>query len=147
MESSKGAIERFLETTARDVGQIPGWNKLAALCRRTGDLRCVANSLLQICEIPGVGLAAISNAANTLNSIIGSPELNLDWTEKRAIVIRIIFAMKPYVNDVDATDCSRLAWLHLRIGNLESARKLTQQGLALDPSNEFCLRLVQRLFG
>ncbi len=142
---AKAAVERFLEATPRDERQLAGWNRLSVLCRRTGELRCLTNCLLQICQLPGVGLPAISNAANALNSVFSDPDLDLDWYEKTTLVNRVISAMKLYITDIDPTDCSRLAWLYLRIGDHDCARRLTQQGLALDPNNEYCLRLAQRL--
>jgi len=140
------AVDRFLESTPHDQRQLVGWERKALLCRRSGDLRSVVHCLLQICELPNVGLRAISDAANTLNSIILNPDLKLEWNEKNAAVNRVIAAMKGYIVEVDATDCSRLAWLYMRIGDHECARRLTQQGLNLEPSNEYCLRLEQRLF-
>jgi len=114
--------------------------------RKSGDLRGVADCLLHICELPAVGLRAVSDAANTLNSIIGSPEFDLEWHERNRVVNGVIRAMKEYAIEMDATDCSRLAWLYLRLGDHDSARRLTQQGLSLEPNNEYCLRLAQRLF-
>jgi hypothetical protein len=145
-EMAMNAVERFLESTPRDNRQLVGWERKVLLCRRSGDLRSAVHSLSQICELPKVGLHAISDAANTLNSIILNPDLKLDWNEKTAVVNRVIAAMKGYISEVDATDCSRLAWLYMRIGDHECARGLTQQGLVLDPTNEYCLRLEQRLF-
>jgi hypothetical protein len=145
LESAKAAVERFLEATSRDK-QLSGWTRLETLCRRSGDLRCLTNCLLQICEVPGVGLAAISNAANTLNAIFANPDVDLEGHEKTVIVNRVIAAMRLHIAEVDATDCSRLAWLYVRVGDLDCARRLTQQGLSLDSSNEYCLRLTQRLF-
>jgi hypothetical protein len=49
----------------------------------------------------------------------------LDWNEKNAVANRVIAAMKNYIAQVGATDCSRLAWLYLRVGDLECARRLT----------------------
>jgi len=146
LSRTKGAIERYLEATPHDATQLDGWERLAAVCRKTHDTRCVVHALLQLCELPNVGLHAISNAANTLNGIFGSPECSLDWQEKTTTANRVIKAMRAYIADVDATDCSRLAWLYVRIGDHESARQLTKLGLSLDPSNEYCLRLAQRLF-
>ena len=93
-----------------------------------------------------MGLAAISNAANTLNAIFANPDVDLEGHEKTVIVNRVIAAMRLHIAEVDATDCSRLAWLYVRVGDLDCARRLTQQGLSLDSSNEYCLRLTQRLF-
>lgn len=145
LESAKAAVERFLEATPRDQ-QLGGWNRLGTLCRRSGNLRCLTSCLLQICELPGIALDAISNSANTLNSIFSNPDLDLDGHDKTAIVNRVIAAMNLHIPESDATDCSRLAWLYIRIGDFDCARKLTQQGLSLDPSNEYCIRLMQRLF-
>ncbi len=145
-EMATNAVERFLESTPQDNRQLVGWERKVLLCRRSGDLQGAVHCLLQICELPKVGLNAVSDAANTLNSIILNADLKLDWNEKTAVANRVIAAMKGYISEVDATDCSRLAWLYMRVGDLECARRLTQQGLVLDPANEYCLRLAQRFF-
>ena len=46
---------------------------------------------------------------------------------------------------LSATDCSRLAWLMLNLGNEERARDVAKRGLEKDPSNEHCAKLVDRL--
>ncbi len=144
LERADGAIGRFLENTPNDAKQLAAWERKAVLQRRIGDLRSSVYCLLQACELPRVGLRAISDAANTLNSIF--PDLQLEWHERNTVVNRVIVAMTGYAGELDATDCSRFAWLYLRIGDHESARRLTQQGLDLDPNNEYCLRLTRRFF-
>jgi hypothetical protein len=49
------------------------------------------------------------------------------------------------VQSLDATDLSRLAWLHLHTNNDSRARELAELGLGLDPENDHCWRLSQRL--
>ena len=146
LDGARNAVERYLESTRPNASQLTAWEKKIVLLRKSGDLRGVVHCLMQICELPAVGLRAISDAANTLNSVIGSQELDLEWHEKAAVVNRVIKAMKEYAIEGDATDCSRLAWLYIRLGDNDSARHLTQQGLNLEPNNEYCLRLAKRLF-
>jgi len=52
--------------------------------------------------------------------------------------------MEPHIDEFDATDCSRLAWLYLKINAEDKARALIDKGLALDPFNEYCLKLKDK---
>jgi hypothetical protein len=45
----------------------------------------------------------------------------------------------------DATDCSRLAWLFLRLGDQDSAARLADEGLQLTPDHEHCSNLKSKL--
>jgi len=47
--------------------------------------------------------------------------------------------------EADATDLSRLAWLHLHLHDPVRAREVAEEGLDIDAENEHCNRLLNRL--
>jgi len=53
--------------------------------------------------------------------------------------------MRPRMAEANATDCSRLAWLLLRSGREDEAREWTLKGSNMDPDNEHCQSLADRL--
>jgi hypothetical protein len=54
-------------------------------------------------------------------------------------------AMERHIDELTATDCSRLAWLYLNIRREDRAREIAKIGLDRDPNNEHCMNLVRRL--
>ena len=49
------------------------------------------------------------------------------------------------LSEATATDCSRLAWLHLSLGDEEAARQIVREGLKKYRGNEYCRNLAERL--
>ena len=47
--------------------------------------------------------------------------------------------------EADATDLSRLAWLYLHLHDSRRASEIVEEGLVIDPENEYCNRLARRL--
>ncbi len=61
------------------------------------------------------------------------------------ILGQVIRKMENELNKHSATDCSRLAWLYLNIGNSERALDIVKRGLERESTNEYCLRLISKL--
>ena len=53
--------------------------------------------------------------------------------------------MELCLRKLTATDCSRLAWLYLNVGNDDRARDIARLGLERESDNYYCLKLVERL--
>lgn len=140
-ERTLEVLNRYLETGPANDEQRKTWELTARMYRRRGDWLGYIDSSVRIAELPDADLITVSGAANTLNSV----KTELDPSQKRDFVRRLITAMDPKIIDGDATDCSRLAWLFLQDGNERRARELVRVGLRLDPENEFCLNLVRKL--
>ncbi len=87
--------------------------------------------------------------ANRLNNRIRAfKEQSIDdaWSQEvLAHLDRVTRTMEKHLNGMSGTDCSRLAWLYLNIGNSERAREVAMIGNSRDRENEHCLRLLQRL--
>lgn len=53
--------------------------------------------------------------------------------------------MELHLQEASATDLSRLAWLHLHVGDEQRALEVAELGLRRDPDHLFCERLVEKL--
>jgi hypothetical protein len=122
----------------------PAWKKLAEYCRRSEDWNGEIHALVAMAEIPNTTLEEISNAANRINGIFVSHQLLLG-DERNLLVARLAKVMEPQINEFNATDCSRLAWLYLKLHLEDRARALVDKGLALEPFNEYCLKLKDKI--
>jgi hypothetical protein len=87
----------------------------------------------------------VSAAATRFNRLRYENVLDLDSDEKRLMAERLREIMAERIEEADATDCSRLAWLCLHLSNPEEARQYTEIGLARDSTNQHCLRLQSKL--
>jgi hypothetical protein len=101
------------------------------------------NALFRIAELPGASYGDISIAANVLNRTLSVRLLPIDGDEKRAMIDKVAGLMQSRISEANATDYSRLAWLYVNIGQVDEARQLAGEGLGLDPTNSYCLRLME----
>ena len=63
-------------------------------------------------------------------------------SEKRVLVEPLISAMEQRLDECDADDLSRLAHLYRGLENHHRAREIAALGIAKDPDNLHCLRLL-----
>ena len=96
-------------------------------------------------SLPDTPFSLISNLANKINGLLYRFELSLDSEEKQIIVKQLVQLMERRIQEADASDFSRLAWLALRLRDEARAKKYTELGLKKDPNNEYCLKLVEKL--
>jgi hypothetical protein len=144
IDRSKAAVRRYLETAEGQTEQRAAWERLGGLCRQTGDWLGEAHAVVEAVLGPRAPFRAMSNAVNRLNNIFKLHGV-LDTYEKETLVRRLIEAMEGRLDEADATDYSRLAWLSLQLGDEMAARRFTSQGLRLDVDNEYCVKLARRL--
>lgn len=141
---ARGAIERYLEATSRTREQTLAWQKRSEYCRELEDWPCEIQSQVELGTLPGIPFTEISNAANRVNSALRFHQF-LDVFEIKVLIRKLVDVMAARIEaEGDATDCSRLAWLHLRLGDEVEADRLVDQGLCLDPKNEHCGKLKER---
>ncbi|MGE0598964.1 MAG: NB-ARC domain-containing protein [Dehalococcoidia bacterium] len=147
-EASQDAIDaakRFVEDASQkedSAAAYPGWIRLAQLHRRGGDR---LQELLALVEagVCSDSMNQISDAANRVNSLLS--DYLPDSDDKRLLVRRLSVEMERRLSDATATDCSRLAWLYLHMGQDVDARRLTSLGLRLEGNNQYCQALATRL--
>lgn len=101
------------------------------------------NAAVQIAELPDSTLHVISNTVNTFNSV--KREFDIQPEQLKAFARRLAAAMEARITEANATDCSRLAWLHMLTGSQARAYEIVQIGLTKEPENEHCRKLEGRL--
>lgn len=136
------ALRRYIEGVPDDP---KAWKRLASLCEKTNDLSGEVQALVEHSQLPGVPFSVPSDAANRLNKLLGFGRLHLDTDEKEILAQRLVTVMSDRIEEADATDCSRLAWLCMHLHDNDRAKKFTLKGLSIDPSNEYCLKLKNTL--
>jgi NB-ARC domain len=144
IDRARSAIERYLESTARAREQMYAWQKRSEYCRQVEDWHGEVQSQVEIGTLPDMPFTEISNAANRVNSALRFHQF-LDIYEINVLTRKLVDTMASRIDaEGDATDCSRLAWLHLRLGNEGEADRLIDQGLTMEPTNEYCGKLKEQ---
>ena len=69
----------------------------------------------------------------------------LEIEEKSMLLRDSVSVLESRYEELNATDCSRLAWLNLRHHDAQEAMKITKHGLSIDPNNEHCKSSLDRL--
>ena len=147
---AKEYLRRYLEV-GPDSSRGAVWLKLASRCRSSEDATGEIHALCEAALLSSSMAEDVGSYANRLNGRIR--DLKADgieeaWSpEVHDLLNKVIGKMERFLEDLTATECSRLAWLYLNVSNDERARDIARVGLAKEPQNEYCLRLVHRLDG
>jgi hypothetical protein len=147
-EQAKTYLRRFLET-AQAHEKLEAWLRLADVCRSTNDAVGEVHALSEAALLPAIAAEEIGRLANRINNRIRDLKgrrIEDAWSpEVRSLIERVAMAMERHIDELSATDCSRLAWLYLNIRREDRAREIAKIGLDRDPNNEHCMNLVRRL--
>lgn len=139
------SVREYLIDAKDEAERLSGWGRVAQLARRIGDVAAEVHALVQAAECATVPMSVLSNAVFRVNEALGERRDALDFDEKPILLGRLAKVMGARVDEADAYDLSRLAWLHIRLDEERRAYELAALGLERDQWNEHCLRLVTRL--
>lgn len=141
LDKAKEAIRNFLETAEEPSQLLMGWERLAILCRRTQDYNGELQALVEIASIPKISFYRISSAVNRWNQLSRQQFIPMASDERQILARKLVNIMESRADEMDATDCSRVAWVCLSLGDEAKAWAFTCRGLELEPDNEYCQRL------
>ena len=147
-ERAKEYLRNYLgdATTPERLG---AWWKLADLCQLSQDPVGEIHALSEAALLVASDQEELGSLANHLNTRIRDfkDRSGMDtWSGKvRGFLERVIGAMEQRFKQLSATNCSRLAWLHLNVGNQERALDVAKSGVEREPENEHCQNLIRKL--
>jgi hypothetical protein len=142
-DEAKDAIRRFLESdSASHDKRRAAWASLTQLCRDTSDVVGEMHALVELCEVPATSISTISASLNRWNEIAGQTPLATD--EKQILAKQLFAIVEERVNELNATDCSRVAWLCRGVRDVTKALSYAERGLALDSTNYHCQNFIER---
>ena len=144
----RDALRRYLESaTGGDAAAV--WTRVANLCKLDGDYSGEIHALVEVCQVEGALLDEISGAANRINGVCAEIKAKglsvLGSDERRGLLNRAAKRLVAHRTELDATDCSRLAWLYVQMGETEQALVYARRGFELEPENYYCVGLMERL--
>jgi hypothetical protein len=147
VDKAKECVRRYIETSPQDKSELSAaWGYLAQLCSQTGDWTGEIQALVEMSQLPDIPFYEISNSVNRVNLLFNQQFYVLDSEEKKIISRKLAEVMEGRIFDEgDATDCSRLAWLLIRLRDKYKAKQITDYGLSVEPDNEYCKKLLVQL--
>ena len=147
-DRAKKYVRNYLESASIPDRQ-SAWLKLADLCHSSQDPVGEVHALSEAALLPTSDLDNLGSFANRLNNRIRDLKgrsIADAWSgEIRELLERVIEAMETRLKDLSATNCSRLAWLYLNIGNSQRALDVAKFGSEQEPGNEHCQNLILKL--
>ena len=148
VNQAKEYVRRFLES-ATISDKKAAWQKLADLCQSSNDAIGEVQAISEAALLPMSDQEDLGRFANRLNNRIrdlkGQSNEVARSTEVRKLLENVIRVMENRLLELSATNCSRLAWLHLNVGNQEKARDVAKLGVDRESTNEHCQKLISRL--
>jgi hypothetical protein len=90
LPDAKEAVKRYLEAVPRGVDQVRGWERLALLCERTHAFERFVDAEASLCEVPGVPLNTMSDAAATALALLSKPLYRSQPFESRKNVKQMV---------------------------------------------------------
>ena len=148
IELAKTYLRSFLESATSKERQ-SAWERLAELCEMSGDTLGEVHAMCEVALLPTSTHLVLGNVANRLNNRIRElkdQSIEDAWSpEVGELLSKVIQAMENCLRELSATNCSRLAWLHLNVGNRDRALDVALIGKTKDPLNHYCQKLIDRL--
>ena len=147
---AKEYLRRYLEVAPESSKEVV-WLKLGDLCRSSDDFTGEIHALCEAALLSSSKVDDLGRYANRLNGRVR--ELKSDGVEEarspevQDLLHKVTGKMESHLGELTATDCSRLAWLYLNVGNEDRARDIARFGIAREPQNDYCLKLVEKLDG
>ncbi|MFD6140560.1 NB-ARC domain-containing protein [Promicromonospora sp. NPDC060271] len=141
-DGSRVSVSKYLESKPTDES---AWRQLITLYKRASDPLGEMHARLQLAELTRPDYKELSTAASRLNGMLSRREIEVDADERRLMVRKLRQLLEERVVEADANDLSGLGWLCMHDKDAESALKWAQAGLAKEPDNEHCLKLLRRV--
>lgn len=141
---AKDELKRFLENDLSSQNAAEAWKLLGHACYQTGDALGEVHAFVERSQVSSISFHDLSNTATRLNQLLRDSGLEIDREQKRDLANRLLFVLDQRIEEADANDLSRMAWLAIHCGREVDARNYVQIGQKLDSNNYHILRLRQR---
>lgn len=145
LKKARNCANRFIETSPSSHDAVRAWSMVLEYAWRMRDYPEVVRAAAAMAKIPGVPFQTLSSNAHRVNQVFGTSAGWMRTPEDRAAVVQVVKTMEVRLAEGGASDCSRLAWLHLHMHDLAGAMRAVEMGLIRDNRNEHCRKLRDRL--
>jgi len=140
---AQAAFQKLAEFSNDVEEKRTAWEGLIGFYAKSNDVLSELHAIVELCVLDGSSARTVSNGLNRWNQIYKKLPLNSD--ERRALVSRLIALAERFQDEFDATDFSRAGWASLTINEEDRARAFVEKGIAIDPRNDHCIGLINKL--
>ena len=141
-------LKRSLEEITLGFDNRQAWYRLAFLYRQTGNVVGCLDAFLRVADIEKPDLNSTSSMVNYVNYAISNlSHSDMDSHRRASLLEPLRGLMEQFRRQASATDLSRLSWLHIHLGDPDTALSTAREGLEKEPENLHCQRIVTRLTG
>ena len=144
VEKEKECYRELLKEEIDSDTRLDCWKELSRICFEDGDWSGESAALAEIIVIKDVPYKDISNVAKRINKYY-SEHSDSDSYSKNRLTENVMSVMENRINEADAKDYSRLAWLCLNLQDEAKALDYAKKGLQLDPMETHCKKLYNKL--
>jgi tetratricopeptide (TPR) repeat protein len=145
LDRAKVELTRCLEQQPSESVAAEAWLLLGDAHFKTGDRLEEIHAFIERSQLSSVSYDDVSSTANRLNALLREHEFEVAKEEKRDFANRLLSVLESRRADASGDDFSRMAWLALHTDQQGKAVEFTRAGLELDPDNQHCLGLKERL--
>ena len=143
LEEAIEHIRLFLQRDESGPDSARAWHMLANAYYRRQDPLGEIHAYVERSQFESVPFHDVSNTANLLNRRY--TELALPVDGKRQLAQTMLDRLEARMSEGKADDFSRMAWLAIHLSQTDKARDFAMQGLSMEPENEHCLNIGDRL--
>ena len=141
-EHEAECVRRFLQEVPQGSPQaLAAWLRLVEIYISTKDISGVCSAFLRAAEIKEPKLREINKIVTWLKD---SKE-EIDITQRKGLFEELAALTKRYLPQATASDLSRFAWLHLRMGDKKGALEIAGEGMKKDPGSWPCRKLIRQI--
>lgn len=150
LDNAIETTRKYLEREDGEEGKLKAWEELTKLYELKKDYKNELLTLVEISQNRKLQLYDLSNIVNRI-IILCKTLKDLDRTsafeveEKKLMLKKVITVIELRDDELDPTDCSRVAWLFLNIGDTKKALDYAKKGLDIDKANYYCRSLIERI--
>ncbi|MBX3297083.1 MAG: hypothetical protein KF762_15375 [Acidobacteria bacterium] len=144
-KKEQDALREYLKTEQDIYSKKDAWWRLARVYEHLGNTLGRIDALVECARLGEPSIAELSDLANLINRNLSKESIELEVDVKRGIVNDVISMIETVIDQANATDLSRLAWLYLASQNEEKALHTARLGLAKESQNEFCQNLISKI--
>lgn len=139
------SLKRYIESGHNDISLITmAWKRLSIQYGKKGDVLGEINALVELTNISEISGKEVSDAAHKVYSLLKPEYIFLEVYDRNIIINKLILELENRINELDATDLSRLSWLYLKVKDVLNAKKTSQRGVNLDPENFHCRNVFDK---
>jgi len=136
------ALRRAVEEEPYSVAS---WLDRASFSKENGEDHIQIACLVSAVDANPTDVNLVNDVAYELCSYVNKYLSEIPKARRGVYLASVRSHMQRISDKLDATGYSRLAWLFLLEENVSEAHKYADKGCEIDPNNQYCLRIIERL--